>query len=275
MVDEQDLASWRAALAEQPTGWDVRALTGCHEQEPPWSWRTLVENLAPMSGRVLDLGTGGGEVLSSLTDVLPGRTHATEGWAPNLPIARARLEPLGIQVHEHDAERAGSRLPFPAESFDLVLSRHEAYDAADVARVLAPGGALLTQQVGGDDLQEIRAAFGLEPPFPEVTLENFVHELHRCGLTVQRSDAFHGTYEFDDVAALLAYLCRSPWDAPADLDVDRHRPQLEALEEERAGGPLTATASRFLILARAPGHPDVGRTDFATIAREYLEVPRV
>ncbi|GAA1485058.1 hypothetical protein [Brachybacterium fresconis] len=226
MVDEQDLSARRAAPAERPTVRDVSALTGYREQEPPWSWRTLVENLAPMSDRVLDLGAGGGETL-------------------------------------------------PADAFDLVLSRHEAYDASDVARVLAPGGTFLTQQVGGDDLQEIRDAVGLEAPFSEVTLENFVHELHRCGLTVQRSDAFHGAYEFDDVAALLAYLCRSPWDAPADLDVDRHRPQLEALEEERAGGPLTATVSRFLILARAPGHPDAGRTDFAAIARERPEVPRV
>lgn len=279
--DDLELARWRAALSEQPTGRDVTAPGGSHELEPPWSWSTLVGNLAPMSDRVLDLGTGDGEVLASLAEVLPEGTSATESWPPNVPIARARLAPLGIEIHEHNADRPGSRLPFPDGTFDLVLSRLESYDAHDVARVLAPGGSFLAQQVGADDLRELDDAFEIEPAHPDVTLENAVHDLTRAGLTVERSDSFHGTISFDDMASLLGYLRRIPWHGPDDLDVDRHRSELEALAQQLRTGPLTASTSRFLVLARAPSAPDVGRPDFADFADlvsrsdRMPEVPRV
>ena len=41
-------------MSADVTGHDDRG------QEPPWSWATLVGNLAPMSDQVLDLGTGEG-----------------------------------------------------------------------------------------------------------------------------------------------------------------------------------------------------------------------
>lgn len=287
MTDEQELQQWREALAEDPVGGDFSTLTGYREEAPPWSWRTLVENLAPMSDRVLDLGTGGGEVLESLIDVLPEGTVATEGWAPNLPVARARLEPLGIEVLAHgvtdageldgegELDRAEAPLPVPDASFDLILARHEAFDAGEIARVLMADGAFLTQQVGGEDAREIREAFGIPAPYAEVTLENCVHQLGAAGLRVDRSDSFHGRYEFDDMPTLLRYLRRAPWDAPEDLDVDRHRDVLEHLHAQMQHGPLVATTSRFVVLARAPEAPSIGRTDFADLARDELEVPRV
>lgn len=274
-ADEHELDRWREALAEVPTGWDFSPLAGFHEEEPPWRWRTAVEALAPTAERVLDLGTGGGEVLSSLRDLLPEATVATEGWPPNLPVARARLAPLGIEVIPHDPGAPGARLPCPDGSFDLVLSRHEAFDAADVARVLRPGGAFLTQQVGGDDAQELRALFDHPAPHPEVTLEAVVHELVSAGLRVDRSAAFHGRYRFEDVPSLLGFLRRTPWNAPTDLDVDRHRAALERVHDTLRGGPFEATASRFVVLARAPGAPDTGRVDFSVIPHDDLEVPRV
>lgn len=296
MTDEQELQRWREALAEKPVGWDFSTLAGYREEAPPWSWRTLVENLAPMSDRVLDLGTGGGEVLESLVDVLPEGTVATEGWAPNLRVARARLAPLGIEVLAHgvtdaetpdragESDRAGAAgaadaleapLPVPDASFDLILARHEAFDATEIARVLMSDGAFLTQQVGSEDAREIREAFGIPAPYAEVTLENIVHQLGAAGLRVDRSDSFHGRYEFDDMPTLLRYLRRAPWDAPEDLDVDRHRDVLEHLHAQMQHGPLVATASRFVVLARAPEAPSTGRTDFADLARDELEVPRV
>ena len=284
MTDEQELQRWREALAEEPVGRDLSALTGCREEAPPWSWRTLVENLAPMSDRVLDLGTGGGEVLASLLDVLPEGTVATEGRAPDLQTARERLEPLGIEVLAHGitdpGERAGAAaqqapLPVADDSFDLILARHQGFDAAEIARVLMADGAFLTQQVGGEDAREIREAFGIPSPYAEVTLENIVHQLGAAGLRVDRSDSFHGRYEFDDMPTLLRRLRRVPWGAPEDLDVDRHRDALEKLHSRMQDGPLVATASRFVVLARAPEAPSTGRTDFAGLARDELEVPRV
>lgn len=274
-TDEQELQRWREALAEQPTGWDLTGLTGHREEEPPWRWRTLVENLAPMAERVLDLGTGGGEVLAALADVLPEGTVATAAHTTDLRAARERLAPLGIEVLEHDPEAPGARLPVPDASLGLVLSRHQAFDAQDVVRVLAPGGTFLTQQAGGEDGQEIRELFGHDARRPEVSLESTVHELTRAGLTVDRADAFHGHCAFEDVPALLRHLRRVPWDAPEDLDVDRHREVLERVNARMAAGPFTVTVSRYLVQASTPAPPDSGRTDFSQLLGEHLDVPRV
>lgn len=68
----------------------------------------------------LDVQTGGGEVLATIP-AAPPRLAATESWPPNVAVARRNLAPLGGTVHEvaDDAD-----LPFPAGSFDLVVSRH-------------------------------------------------------------------------------------------------------------------------------------------------------
>lgn len=276
MIDDENLQQWREALAEDPAGGGVGGvdLAGYRAPDTQWDYETAARNLVLTADRVLDLGTGGGEFLSQLADVLPEGTVATVGRAPHLAAARQRLEPLGIEVLEHDADHPGARLPVEASSFDLVLCRHEPYDSADIARVLTPGGAFLTQQVGGHDLEEIRSVFGLEAPREEVSLSAAERGLVQAGLTVERSDVFHGTYEFDDLPTLLRYLRAVPGRAPSDLDVDRHRGALEELFARSQNGPLQATASRFIVLAHSPSAVDAGRVDFSELPTDDLDVPR-
>lgn len=272
MIDEQELLRWRQAYREEG---DPSSLTGYPEPELPWSWRTMVENLAPMADRVLDLGTGGGGVLATLADVLPEGTVATEGRPTNLPVARERLTPLGIEVLEHDSADPAARIPVPDASFGLVINRHQPYVPAEVARVLGPAGAFLTQQVGEDDVHEIREALGLAEPPPGRNLENAVHELTAAGFTISRSAAYHDDHEFGDVPTLLRYLRRMTWDDPAGPALAEHRAELEELHERMQRGPFTATVSRYVVLARTPDAPDTGRTDFAALLDDELEVPRV
>ena len=61
----------------------------------------------------------------------------------DLPFTRAAL---GATVAEVDDL---ADLPFPVESFDLVVSRHPVEVRwAEIARVLRPGGRYLSQQIG-------------------------------------------------------------------------------------------------------------------------------
>ena len=130
--------------AKRFSGWDFSALQARHlEPGPPWDYEALARGYASRAERVLDLGTGGGEVLSRTAAGLPARFSATEEWHVNAPVARDRLAPLGI-----DLLRCSSLcLPFREGTFDLVLSRHEALDPGEAARVLRPGGRVVTQQV--------------------------------------------------------------------------------------------------------------------------------
>ena len=144
---EKSFDEWVAeALEASFSGWDFSWLADRWITDPlPWNYGERV--LAAFSGvdSLLDMGTGGGEFLASLAP-LPPDAWATENYAPNMPIARGRLEPLGIHLVTGVPDDA---LPFPSERFDLVINRHELYDTAEVYRILKPGGRFMTQQVGG------------------------------------------------------------------------------------------------------------------------------
>ncbi len=51
-----------------------------------------------------------------------------------------------------------------------MLDRHEAYVAAEVLRVMRPGGRFLTQQVDGRNFPETQAIFGGQCNYPDITL---------------------------------------------------------------------------------------------------------
>jgi SAM-dependent methyltransferase len=55
-----------------------------------------------------------------------------------------------------------ARLDLPDASYDLVLNRHVPVYAAEIMRVLRPGGVFITQQVGERNTQSIFTAFGWE-----------------------------------------------------------------------------------------------------------------
>lgn len=275
MPADERITHWRALLAEEVTGWDFSAQPGVDQDAPPWNYAQIARHHLQMSHRALDLGTGGGELLASFEGILPDLTVATEGWTPNVPVARERLAPLGIEVHEHDGE-SGAPLPFDDDAFDLVLASHSAYEAAEVARVLAPDGVFVTQQVGGEDLVDITEALGGHAPYPEVTLMDCERGLVRAGFAIERADTFTGQYRFEDLDALLAYLARVPWMIPEGFDVGTDAPRLRRLEQQAAHGGLTGVLSRFLLVARAPAAGDPGRTRLRSLADQPApEVPEV
>lgn len=274
-ADDATYDSWRRALAEDPLGWDFSELRGYGEDETPWHFGTVAHNLAQVSHHLLDLGTGGGEFLSSLADVAPEDTVATEGWARNVPVATERLRPLGIEVVEYDPDAPGASLPFAEGRFDLVIARHQPFSATDVFRVLSPGGRFATQQIGADNLPELLEAFDLPQPFPEVTLQNIEREITAAGFRVERSDAFRGRAVFTDMISFLRFLRRAPWVAPADLDVDRYREVLVSIAERIADGPFTVGMSRFWILAQTPEARTPPVTDFSKLLGETPDVPQV
>lgn len=129
------------------SGWDFSALVGRLCADEPW-WDFEQDCFAALQASeigALDLGTGGGERLSGLLDrfsrgtQLPPTVLATEGWKPNIPIARTRLAPYGVQVIEYDSE-IKQHLDLAEGRLDLVMSRHESFDPGELSRVLVPGG---------------------------------------------------------------------------------------------------------------------------------------
>lgn len=252
MQREQLADHWRQVYANASMrGWDFGVLDGrLSADETPWDFERLCRDELSTARRALDLGTGGGERLLRLHDDLKAgwpELVATEGWAPNLPVARENLAPLGVPVLAYQGEER-ERLGLPDQWADVVMCRHEALDPAEITRVLACGGVLLEQQVDGRDAAELRSWFGGEPQYPHVRLEIERAALQSAGLVVDRALEWSGRMGFADVDALLEYLAMVPWEV-ACFQVDDH---LDRLGELHARGELVVTQRRFLLVAHRP-----------------------
>ncbi len=233
-------------------GWDFSWLDGrAGEQRPSWGYaRTMAERMAGASA-ALDVQTGGGEVLASVPR-LPRLTVATESWPPNVAKATALLRPRGAAVVVHQ----DGPLPFADGTFDLVVSRHPVrVDWPETARVLAPGGSYLSQEVGPASVFELVEYFLGEQP-PEVRNgrhpDRAAAEARAAGLDIidLRAERLHT--HFDDIGAVVYFLRKVIWMVPG-FTVERYRDRLRELHEQiQAQGPFVAHTSRFLIEARKP-----------------------
>jgi SAM-dependent methyltransferase len=233
------------AVGVPVTGWEFAWLDGrAVGSEPSWSYPGLARPLLRRAHSLLDLDTGGGELLAELAP-LPPHTVAVEGWPPNTPVARDRLAPYGVSVV--------TELPGGEDEFDLVLSRHGRLPAEDIARLLRPGGTVLSQQVGSDDLAELNAALGAPEPHAKTwTAEVAVAALEAAGLAVTDVREERPALVFHDVGAIVYQLRAVPWQV-RDFDVRRYDRALRRLDAViRTEGHFTASAHRFLVAASRP-----------------------
>jgi len=249
---EQWLARWRAEEQQPFIGWDFSYLERrMQEEPPPWSYLDRAAALMDRARSALDMDTGGGEKLLSLRAHWPPRMVVTEEYPPNLALVRERLEPLGVTVVEAHLSETDP-VPFAGGEFDLVLNRHGAFNPAEVARILAPGGVFLTQQVGDDYLADLMAVFGATPQWPDATLAHYGPLLQAAGLEIVDAQEWTADIRFADVGALVYFLKAAPWHVP-DFSVDRYADTLLALQERlNQGEPLNSSGKLYLIEAHKP-----------------------
>jgi len=244
------LAAWRQEEAQPFTGWDFSYLHGRMSQtEPPWDYLGRAAELMERAASVIDLETGGGEKLLSLRNHWPPFVAATEEYPPNVRLAGERLAAAGaalVVARMTDDEP----LPFAGACFDLILNRHGAFNPAEIARVLAPGGAFLTQQVHGLWAWDLQAALDAKPQWPDATPEKYAPQLARAGLEIVQVQTWEGKLRFSDVGAIVYYLKAVAWEVPG-FTVETHQRHLFALQERLdAGAELAFYAGLYLIEAR-------------------------
>ena len=255
-----------AEAERQPfVGWDFSYLKDRMVEAPlPWDYLAEVRERLNGVSALLDLGTGGGEVLSQLAP-FPPRTFATEEYAPNAPIAAKRLHPLRAQVVRYEAPMENYAalgpprpkkpgLPFRGRTFDLVIDRHEAYLSAEVFRILRPGGRFITQQCGGSNHLDLNDLLGIaRPSYEPWCLESAKAQLHAAGFERIAGREHIPTTLFGDVGAIVYYLrAVCSWQAPG-FEARNHLERLRAIHRQiETDGPLKIRAHHFLVEAVKP-----------------------
>jgi SAM-dependent methyltransferase len=240
--------------ASIPTdGWDFSWFDGrASEERPSWGYAKLLADRMTSASAVLDVQTGGGEVLARALEQAersPVRIAATESWPPNLEIARQTLSRFGASVFEvpDDAD-----LPLSANSFDLVVSRHPVVTIwPEIARVLQPAGTYLSQQVGaGSNRELIDFMMGPQVIGDSRSPQRAVKDAEEAGLAVVDLRQESLRVVFNDVGAVVYFLRKVLWTVPG-FTVDGYRDRLLSLHEKiQRQGPFVAHAERFLIEAR-------------------------
>lgn len=233
------------------TGWDFSALTSSGrmlETPVPWDYHAIVMQYLPEVNTLLDMGTGGGEFLMSL-GLLPQSTYATEGYGPNVQIAEKNLAQTGVKVISGYKD---SELPFADSFFDLIINRHEYYEAAEVNRILKPGGFFITQQVKGNCDDTIIELFRSKPliEYKDWQLSRALEDLEKFPLEIITSNESSGFTEFTDTEALISYIKVINWLIP-DFSKEKYAAAVNTahsiIEES---GSFRSTLDRFLIICR-------------------------
>lgn len=239
------------AVAAPVEGWDFSWFEGrATEERPPWGYARLMGERMAATAAALDVETGGGEVLATVADP-PALLVATEGWWPNVEVARTKLRAVGARIV---AAAHSPTLPFHDASFDLVTSRHPVVVLWDeIARVLRPGGTYLSQQIGPGTNRELTDfMLGPQPVDESRSAARARAGAEAAGLHVVTVRHCALRVEFFDVGAVVHFLRKVPWTVPGftpeayDTALRRLHAQIEK------DGSFVSTAQRLLVEARRP-----------------------
>jgi len=245
-------ADLHAAYQRPIVGWDFSSMSDTRlfiRPEPKWDYRESVRMALHDIDALLDMDTGGGEVLSSFQP-LPPHTYATESYAPNLQLARQRLTPLGVTVCEgHDTRQ----LPFAANQFDLIINRHASYDPGELLRVLKPGQRFITQQVGSRVNLYLHELLGREKEdVAPWNLSLAVSALQAAGWDILYQAEEYPITRYLDVRTIVFYLKHVPWEVP-DFSIGRYYPRLLEIDREiQTIGYVDVLFHQFFIIAQKP-----------------------
>ncbi|MGO1058343.1 class I SAM-dependent methyltransferase [Planococcus sp. FY231025] len=191
-------------------GWDFSQLQST-VKGAVWDFYSEAAERAPGGGILLDIGTGGGENMLKVADRF--------GFAVGIDLSEAMVEAARNNLQKTAMQNvrflpmAAESLQFPAGFFDAVTSRHCPFDAREAARVLKPGGVLLTQQVGEADKANLKEAFGRGQAFDErdgSLKERYETELEAAGFKKVESFEYDEAEYYHSPEDLLFLLRHTP-----------------------------------------------------------------
>jgi ubiquinone/menaquinone biosynthesis C-methylase UbiE len=162
--------------------------------------RFVLEQALPLRGRILDVGTGKGRFAIALARHV--RQITTVDVNPREQrFARLEAAYAGVSDRIFFAIHDARALPWPAASFDAVVSWNVVHHLDDPARVFAemlrvlkPGGKLVLADLspaGFRAMDRVHRAEGRRHPHPPSTFPHWAARLRKEGFAVQKFTRQH------------------------------------------------------------------------------------
>lgn len=229
-------------------GRDFSHIAGRYTEETdlPRDYRQIIQSRLKPEMKLLDVDTGGGELLLSLHHPHEN-TGAVEAYPPNIALCRETLLPLGIDFRTGDGKDV---LPFEDAAFDMIIDRHGDFHVQDIRRMLKDDGIFITEQVGAENDRElVELLLGkTELPFPEQYLEIACRKFRDAGFEILDAQECFRPIRFFDVGTLVWFAHIIEWVFPG-FSVDSCRERLlHAQHILKRTGSIEGRIHRFLLV---------------------------
>lgn len=231
------------------TGWNFSYLENKYFcEEPNWDYRDIVLSYLKKEMQLLDMGTGGGELLATFSHPYEN-TSVTEGYLKNYRLLQKTLQTKGVDVQFVNEQ---DELNFSDDSFDIVINSHESFSISEVQRVLKPKGIFISQQVG--DFNGVNLASRVIRKYKkdvfDFHLALIIEELEKNNFEILFQNEIYLKQEFYDMDGLIYYLRTIPWEFP-DFSVENNFKELLSLHEElERNGNIFNLQHRFIFVCR-------------------------
>jgi len=242
-------------------GWDFSRLRV--ERDPmPWDYVEVARQYLTPTSRVLDVGTGGGEVFRQLVPDL-GTGVAVDADPRMIETARANLPREMAGKVTFEVMRAQD-LRFPAESLDVVLNRHAPVFVDQIVPLLRADGVFVHQLVAGRNSQNVFDAFGWgsngaywasywqQHQLPAQDGASLAEAFRQAGCSVIARGEYDVRYYFLDVESFVFWLKAVP--LPEDFDAAKHWRQVDRfLAQHTTPRGILTNEHRELVIVRKEG----------------------
>jgi ubiquinone/menaquinone biosynthesis C-methylase UbiE len=232
-------------------GWDFSQVK-IEKSTVPWDYDEIVKQYLNKSDKVLDIGTGGGEVFTKFSEYFRegvGVDHSSSMiQTAKENIKNKNISNISFLVMDID------NLELPSNSFDVVLLKHLKVNVSEILRVLKPGGYFICQVIGQNSSLNILESFNWTPKSFGNNWWQSVDELaelfqnHECHITVKGE--FDIPYWFKNIDSFLYWFLAVPW--PENIEFDRHWKNLNQylLLNQSEKGIKTNEHRGFLIVCK-------------------------
>lgn len=137
-------------------GWDFSKIKYDVIDNSKFQYFDEINNNLTENTLLLDMGTGGGEKLSSLISNNCLLKIATDFSEEMIKIAKKNNKNSKVCFFEMNSDN----IKFPDCFFDIITARHTPFNAKEVYRLLKDNGMFFTEQIDEDDCKELKEIFG-------------------------------------------------------------------------------------------------------------------